>query len=657
MWDSPLAESFPLLEMILGLASGIVVHSQYAEAKVRPGFDGPILRLALPWDQKPSLSDEEIAHWASETRSTKRCVFTSFGHIGRTKNLHRAIQAFIVRPELAEIARFAIVGFPGDPAYLEDLQRMVRSQYLEDCVSFELSVTDQRLHQCKLEADVFINTRSPITESASGSLTEQLNAAKPAIVFSSGPYAEIPDDAVVKLDPNCSDETLADAMLAMAKDAERRIATGSAGLSYVRRISAADYLHQLKKFLVAEEPALKRRQRFRVPIKKSNPWTTDDVVTEDRAWFASLTKCRSLWNAIDFDPAGLSPAPMLEWEPASAVRYGVAVILGVDPAPATEATVSSLHASIGAWETYRLLQLVRSKLVLVRAKSAPTILEARDQRLVPSAAFWRIAVHFEPLVLARLCFVALLGRVWHEGEDAVWAAMFECCANPKAVIERFLDSYGETDGTSGAHLEPVREWCREEDEGASERLARPRGAFQWPVGAKLEFDRANAQSAGLLTGQWFAPEPEGRWMGRFGALRFEPATAISEDLELEITCRIAASKEAGPGLLKIMSSGGYTGNTLIQDDMRTRFTVPIPAAASGRTPIAVTFEISRTACMKALKLGADTRELGLMLFSATLKPGPANAVSDPPRSRGTSRTEDDDVFGEHSVTPFPRARA
>ena len=61
---------------------------------------------------------------------------------------------------------------------------------------------DRSAYESELAAaDVFVCLRDPVLEAASASLIEEMATARPVVVYDVAHYRELPDDAVVKVDP------------------------------------------------------------------------------------------------------------------------------------------------------------------------------------------------------------------------------------------------------------------------------------------------------------------------------------------------------------------------------------------------------------------------------------------------------------------------
>jgi glycosyltransferase involved in cell wall biosynthesis len=256
-WESAHAAALPLIGPFVASAAAVVVHSAFAAARIRPLTTAPVLALGIPHDQKPSLSDTELAAWAEATRRAGRPLAVAFGHIARAKCLDLVLRAVALAPPSL---RLLIAGRPVEPGLPGELESLAAQLGLAGRVTFETDVTVARLQAIKREADIFVNMRHPNTESASGSLSEMLDAGKPVVLHPAGAYAEVPEAAAVRIASVSDPAELAAALAALAADPERRIALGAAGRAEARRWSGRGYVARLLEFLEAEGPAIRRRQ-------------------------------------------------------------------------------------------------------------------------------------------------------------------------------------------------------------------------------------------------------------------------------------------------------------------------------------------------------------------------------------------------------------
>ncbi len=215
-WQTAHVDALPLVAPFVASAAAVVVHSAYAEQRIRPLTRAPILALGLPHDQKPAPSAAEIAAWEAATRRADRPLAVAFGHIARNKCLDLVLRALARTPPGL---RLLIAGRPAEPGLVEELQGLATRLGLGGRVVFECDVPPARLEEIKRAADLFLNLRHPNTEGASGSLVEMLAAGKPVVVHPSGCFAELPAGATVPVRDLADPAELAGVLTALAADA------------------------------------------------------------------------------------------------------------------------------------------------------------------------------------------------------------------------------------------------------------------------------------------------------------------------------------------------------------------------------------------------------------------------------------------------------
>jgi len=200
LWEEASAR-FPLFEPCLFNASGVVTHSYEAYAKVNSRYPGllpsvqlehPYYLYALASDSKPPLSRVDLAI------PDDKVLVVASGRISPQKRIDVVMSALATDPELKARALLVIAG-GGDADCIEHLRSLSRELGLEDTTRFVVDPDDRTMQSLVSLADVAVNLRHPSTESASGSLIEQIYFRKPVIVSKIGVYDELPDDVVVKV--------------------------------------------------------------------------------------------------------------------------------------------------------------------------------------------------------------------------------------------------------------------------------------------------------------------------------------------------------------------------------------------------------------------------------------------------------------------------
>lgn len=191
-WDTDLGADFPLLEPFLGNATKVIVHSTYAQQRIEALGHYDVLKLWLPTDKKPTPSR------TSEPMDPVNV--TSFGDISPYKNYELLIPAIAQAAQQSEHNfYYCIAGRVGNEGFYERLRKLA-AQHLSESFSCVImrDVSEDVLNTLKSKAHLFANVRYPNTESASGSLAEQIAVGVPTLVYPSGAYADVPDNAVQK---------------------------------------------------------------------------------------------------------------------------------------------------------------------------------------------------------------------------------------------------------------------------------------------------------------------------------------------------------------------------------------------------------------------------------------------------------------------------
>ncbi len=217
----------PLNERLIDAALGLVVHSEYVAERVRSRWPACRLRVI------PHLVEERSGRSLRPQLGLPdgAVLFGSFGHLTAEKRVDAALRAFRrVRDDYPD-AHYLLVGearpdldIDSLVAELEPAGAVHRIGYVRD-----LSEFDDWIHT----VDVAVNLRQPTVGETSGVALRAMAAARPLIVYDYGWYAELPDDAALKIPPG-DEDALREAMERLAASAELRRAMGRAGREYVR---------------------------------------------------------------------------------------------------------------------------------------------------------------------------------------------------------------------------------------------------------------------------------------------------------------------------------------------------------------------------------------------------------------------------------------
>jgi glycosyltransferase involved in cell wall biosynthesis len=237
---------YPLNRSIIKQARGVIVHSDFVKGLVENDAGGPVIRLHHPYDPASGLNGKSSRKELGLPEDN--LLLASFGYMTLNKRIERVLEVIAQQTSLRERVCYLLIGeaapgcdLPGSIARYNLTEQVRLLGYLS---------LDEALTYLNC-ADICINLRYPTMGETSGGLIRILALGKPAIVTNIGWYAELPDDCVIKIDSGEREEdSLANALLLLANDAELRDKLGAAALSYVRNnYSVQNFVKGLLDFL------------------------------------------------------------------------------------------------------------------------------------------------------------------------------------------------------------------------------------------------------------------------------------------------------------------------------------------------------------------------------------------------------------------------
>jgi glycosyltransferase involved in cell wall biosynthesis len=232
---------YSFIEYVVQAARGVVVHSRWHADAVREAWKGPICELWLPTHGAP-------AGGPPAEREDDRVTLLTLGHVEFNKHCEKVLQAFANDRELVARARYLIAGaYDQDAPYVQTLSRAITSNSLGGSVDLLGYLSPAELEAQASAADVFVNLRWPNFEGCSASLMYQLPFGKPVLVYGSGSFAELPDDAVVKVKPG-DDRELQRRLLELVGSEARRAEVGAAGRRFAATKAPPSYVRELLEF-------------------------------------------------------------------------------------------------------------------------------------------------------------------------------------------------------------------------------------------------------------------------------------------------------------------------------------------------------------------------------------------------------------------------
>lgn len=229
------SEQTPMSDYAIETSLGVVVHSWW-HASLVDGCtlgDVTVAPLPVPSPQVGFHVDqhEETALDLRMIPDTAVLVVTvGAAHVNR--RIDAMIEAISSDAVLASQVHLWSVG-PTDEVYSEKLRAYADEMGLAGQFAVTGAVSDELLSEILDRADVAAALRDPVLEGQSGSVLTQMRAGLPLVVLDHAHYAELPDSAVVKVDPQDVVRSLRTALRRLVDHPQQRSAVGDGGRDFV----------------------------------------------------------------------------------------------------------------------------------------------------------------------------------------------------------------------------------------------------------------------------------------------------------------------------------------------------------------------------------------------------------------------------------------
>ncbi|HUZ74939.1 MAG TPA: glycosyltransferase family 4 protein [Stellaceae bacterium] len=189
----------PMLRGIAGPSLGVIVHSRYAAVKVLAR--APQAPVTIVPHQYVPPSDEGAADPVATRRALgvadDEILFLSLGFVTRAKRIDAALRALAIARDRLPPFKYVIAGEIKDTE--PDVPALAASLGLGAVVSTLGYVEESRFAPLVRAADIVINLRYPVAGETSGTMIRALGAGGCLVVVDRGAFAELPDDAAVRV--------------------------------------------------------------------------------------------------------------------------------------------------------------------------------------------------------------------------------------------------------------------------------------------------------------------------------------------------------------------------------------------------------------------------------------------------------------------------
>jgi glycosyltransferase involved in cell wall biosynthesis len=229
--------AYPLFRIPVEASRAVAVHNRFMAEAVRAEAPGkPVVELPQPIRPEPVSPDRVRALRARLGFREDDLVVGSFGLVTPEKRPGALAQAVARASARDPRVRLLLVGPVPDPARL---QKVLAGAGIAERAVVTGRVPLDELAAHVEAADVVAHLRYPTARETSAALLRVLAQGRPTVVSDLEHQADLPDEAVVRVDIEDETGATARAILALAGDPDWRRRLGAAAAEHVRRAHAA----------------------------------------------------------------------------------------------------------------------------------------------------------------------------------------------------------------------------------------------------------------------------------------------------------------------------------------------------------------------------------------------------------------------------------
>jgi len=213
--EFPLFE-YPLVKELVDSSSGIIVHSEFAEKIVKEESPDVIIKkikmpITIPQKSQENKLKEKLKIPENYT------VIATFGNVGFYKRLNVCLKSFSHYLKKNPNSMFLIVGAFLNEKYNKEIHNLIKELGISDKV-IETGFVDNLFSYVEI-ADIVIQLRYPTAGETSIITLQIMGSGKPVIVTNIASFSELPDESVIKIEPDVSEEvSLYNALLKLTNE-------------------------------------------------------------------------------------------------------------------------------------------------------------------------------------------------------------------------------------------------------------------------------------------------------------------------------------------------------------------------------------------------------------------------------------------------------
>jgi glycosyltransferase involved in cell wall biosynthesis len=240
---SAFSPNLPLARRVIELSLGVIVHSQDMVNRVLadlPQARVAVAPMGMPLPLQLAKSEEQTAIRHHLNLPANAYIVSSFGYLSHHKRIDVLLRSFAqLRQQLPE-AFCLIVGRDGGDY---DLPLLLKTVGLDSqSVIITGFVTPEVLPHYIQATDVCVNLRYPTYGETSAAALRLMAYGKPIIVSDVATFAELPDEACIRVGVNAAEtELLYRYLLLLAQRPQLRVQLGNNARRYVQEHHTLDY--------------------------------------------------------------------------------------------------------------------------------------------------------------------------------------------------------------------------------------------------------------------------------------------------------------------------------------------------------------------------------------------------------------------------------
>lgn len=237
LWDrvAEIADSIPMTEWIALRCLSAVAHSGFYRHRIDAVCPGPSAVIPLAWTRE---ADTTSASTGSNAKNADQLLkLVTFGVMNPNKCADRLIEAIGSNSDLARRIEYRLVGSIDD-----DERDRLTALAQDKGVALQIlgRVSDEELEQELAEADIVSCLRKPVLEGGSASAIEAMLVGRTMLVCDAGFYGDLPDDCVVKIDPQARPDDIASALKTLLENDADRAGYGERARRYAKDTFTAE---------------------------------------------------------------------------------------------------------------------------------------------------------------------------------------------------------------------------------------------------------------------------------------------------------------------------------------------------------------------------------------------------------------------------------